>query len=51
MYAVVYEAHDAHHRNRAEADEVCALVNQHGLAVFLRRCGAALSPVGVLTPH
>lgn len=49
VYAVVYEAHDAHHRNRAGAEEICALVNQYGLAVFLRRCGAALSPVEILT--
>ncbi|MGW6209630.1 hypothetical protein ACWF9B_39070 [Streptomyces sp. NPDC055089] len=51
VYAVVYEAHDARHRNRAEAEEICALVNQYGLAVFLRRCGAALSPVEILTAH
>lgn len=51
VYAVVYEAHDAHRRNRARAEEICALVNQYGLAVFLRRCGAALSPVEILTAH
>ncbi|MFE9861077.1 hypothetical protein [Streptomyces sp. NPDC005780] len=51
VYAVVYEAHDAHHRNRAGAEEICALMNRYGLAVFLRRRGAALSPVEILTAH
>lgn len=49
VYAVVYEAHEARRRNRAEAEEICALVNQYGLAVFLRRRGAASSPVEILT--
>ncbi|WP_148022367.1 hypothetical protein [Streptomyces sp. OR43] len=43
-----YEAHDARHGNRAEAEEICALVSQYGLAVFLRRCGTPLSPVEIL---
>lgn len=51
VYAVVYEIHDAHHRNWAHADEICGLINQYGLAMFLRRCGAELSPVEILTAH
>ncbi|MET7370411.1 hypothetical protein ABZS61_32005 [Streptomyces sp. NPDC005566] len=51
VYAVVYEIHDAHHRNQARAEEICEFINQYGLAVLLRRCGAELSPVEVLTAH
>ncbi|MFI5743494.1 hypothetical protein ACIA9I_34630 [Streptomyces anulatus] len=51
VYAVLYELHDAHHRNQARAEEICDLVNRYGMAVFLRRCGAELSPVEVLTAH
>ncbi|MGX1267517.1 hypothetical protein [Streptomyces phaeoluteigriseus] len=51
VYALVYEVHDAHHRNRADAEEICELVNRYGLATFLRRCGAELSPVEILTAH
>lgn len=51
VYAVVYEIHDAHHRNRVHAEEICGLINQYGLAMFLRRCGAELSPVEILTAH
>ncbi|MFB7957647.1 hypothetical protein [Streptomyces sp. NPDC056045] len=49
VYAVLYEIHDAHHRNQARAEEICDIVNRYGLAVFLRRSGAELSPVEVLT--
>ncbi len=51
LYAVVYELHDAHRRNQADAEEVCGFINQYGLAVLLRRCGAELSPVEILTDH
>ncbi|MFF7534445.1 hypothetical protein ACFZB2_35840 [Streptomyces bobili] len=51
VYAVVYEVHAAHHRNSADAAEICELINQYGLAVFLRRCGAELSPAETLTAH
>ncbi|MFE7548879.1 hypothetical protein [Streptomyces gardneri] len=51
MYAVLYEIHNAHHRNRARPEEVCEIINQYGLAVFLRRCGAMLSPIEILTAH
>lgn len=51
VYAVVYEIHDAHRRNWAHAEEICGLINQYGLAMFLRRCGAELSPVELLTAH
>ncbi|MEE1738647.1 hypothetical protein PUR49_19330 [Streptomyces sp. BE147] len=51
VYAVLYEIHDAHHRNQAQAEEICDTVNRYGLAVFLRRSGAELSPVEVLTAH
>ena len=51
VYAVVHEVHDAHHRNRADAAEICELINQYGLAMFLRRCGAELSPAETLTAH
>ncbi|GAA2646186.1 hypothetical protein GCM10010425_64370 [Streptomyces spororaveus] len=51
VYAVVYEIHDAHHRNQADAEEICGLIKQYGLAMLLRRCGAELSPVEILTDH
>ncbi|WP_063619399.1 hypothetical protein [Streptomyces exfoliatus] len=51
VYAVLYEIHNAHHRNEARTEEVCEIINQYGLAVFLRRCGAELSPVEILTAH
>ncbi|MFD8976527.1 hypothetical protein [Streptomyces sp. NPDC059593] len=51
VYAVLYEIHNAHHRNEARSEEVCEIINQYGLAVFLRRCGAELSPVEILTAH
>lgn len=51
VYAVVHEVHAAHHRNSADAAEICELINQYGLAVFLRRCGAELSPAETLTAH
>ncbi|MFI8515895.1 hypothetical protein ACIGHB_32725 [Streptomyces sp. NPDC085460] len=51
VYAVIYEIHDAHHRDRAHPGEICDLINRYGLAMFLRRCGAALSPVETLTDH
>ncbi|MET9674698.1 hypothetical protein ABZY68_16645, partial [Streptomyces sp. NPDC006482] len=51
MYAVLYEIHDAHHRNQARVEETCDIVNRYGLAVFLRRCEAELSPVEALTAH
>jgi hypothetical protein len=51
VYAVVYEVHDAHHRNQATAREICDLVAQYGLAPLLRRTGAPLSPIETLTAH
>ncbi|MDK0517685.1 hypothetical protein [Streptomyces sp. ML-6] len=51
VYAVLYEIHDADHRNQAQAEEICNIVNRYGLAMFLRRSGAELSPVEVLTAH
>ncbi|MCX4967938.1 hypothetical protein OHA98_24880 [Streptomyces sp. NBC_00654] len=51
VYAVVYEIHDAHRRNQADAEEICGLINRYGLAMFLRRCGAELSPAEILTAH
>ncbi|MFD6967668.1 hypothetical protein [Streptomyces sp. NPDC059979] len=51
VYAVVYEIHDAHHRNQARAEDICGFINQYGLAMLLRRCGAELSPVEILTAH
>ncbi|PJN30729.1 hypothetical protein CG717_18245 [Streptomyces sp. CB02613] len=51
VYAVLYEIHNSRHRNRAGAQEICDIVNRYGLAVFLRRCGAELSPAEVLTAH
>ncbi|MFJ3519280.1 MULTISPECIES: hypothetical protein [unclassified Streptomyces] len=51
MYAVVYEIHDAHRRNQADAEEICGFINQHGLAMLLRRGGAEMSPVEILTDH
>ncbi|MFF8618926.1 hypothetical protein [Streptomyces sp. NPDC015350] len=51
VYAVIYETHDAHRRNWAHAEEICDLINQYGLAMFLRRCGAEMSPVETLTDH
>ncbi|MEU5219857.1 hypothetical protein AB0G79_27220 [Streptomyces sp. NPDC020807] len=51
VYALVYEVHDAHRINRAGAEEICGFVNRYGLAVLLRRSGAELSPLDVLTAH
>ncbi|MFG2867261.1 hypothetical protein [Streptomyces sp. NPDC048338] len=47
MCAVVYEIHDAHRRNQADAEEICGFINQYGLAMLLRRCGAALPPAEI----
>lgn len=49
VYAVVYEIHDAHRRNRAHAEEICGRISQYGLAMLLRRCGAELFPIEILT--
>ncbi|MER5274723.1 hypothetical protein ABT025_03070 [Streptomyces sp. NPDC002809] len=51
VYAIVYEIHDAHRRNSARPEDICGLVNQYGLAVFLRRYEAGLAPAEVLTAH
>ncbi|MDA1358310.1 hypothetical protein O1R50_01685 [Glycomyces luteolus] len=51
VYAVVYEIHDAHHRNRASAHEICDMVARYGLAPLMRRISAALTPIETLTAH
>jgi hypothetical protein len=50
-YAVVYEVHDAHHRNQATGREICESVARYGLAPLLHRVGAPLAPIETLTAH
>ncbi|MGP3632321.1 DUF6281 family protein [Streptomyces sp. 24-1644] len=51
VYTVVYQVRDAHHRNGADPDDICATVGQVGLAALLRRAGGPLTPLETLTAH
>ncbi|MFD3652135.1 hypothetical protein [Streptomyces sp. NPDC058620] len=51
VYTVVYQVRDAHHRNGADPDDICAMVGQVGLAALLRRAGGPLTPLETLTAH
>lgn len=49
VYGLIYQAHDDHRRNEAEPEQICRLVRQAGLAVFLLRRPRALTPAELLT--
>ncbi|MFJ8249786.1 hypothetical protein [Streptomyces sp. NPDC094466] len=49
VYGLIYQAHDNHGRNEAGPEQICRLVRQAGLAVFLLRGPQALPPAQLLT--
>jgi hypothetical protein len=51
VYALIYEIHDAHHRNHASAQQICDTVARYGLAPLLRRISAELTPIETLTAY
>lgn len=49
VYALLYEVHDDHRRNRVTAEEICTGLRRRGLAALLLRSGAELTPAELLT--